>query len=240
MGAAFGTADWIVVASQTEQAQLGRMLEYRRIYVPVVILALLLVTWFTFRQARNIVEPVGSLARRARSMAQGDFDERLRMKRDDEFGELADAFDRMSHRLGRQFASLKALSQIDGLILTTQDTAQVIRTVLQRLAQMVPADSTTLSIFERDQSDHARTYYMTSGPEGAFMMDRQRMDESTRAQLELHWHGGEVTTREVGATDHGLAIEAPAARRTSTPATRRHNPAPARSAHSSTLAPSPF
>jgi len=184
MGAAFGTADWIVVASQTEQAQLGRMLEYRRIYVPVVILALLLVTWFTFRQARNIVEPVGSLARRARSMAQGDFDERLRMKRDDEFGELADAFDRMSHRLGRQFASLKALSQIDGLILTTQDTAQVIRTVLQRLAQMVPADSTTLSIFERDQGDHARTYYMSAGPEGAFMMDRQRMDESTRAQLE--------------------------------------------------------
>jgi len=184
MGAAFGTRDWIVVGSQPEQHSLGRLNEYRRIYIPVVILALVLVTWLTLRQSRHIVEPVARLAHRARAIANGDFSGRLQMKRDDEFGELADAFDRMSVRLGRQFASLRALAQIDELILSTQDTTQIIRTMLQRVGEVVDADCTTLTIFDRAHSDQARTYYVVPGSEGGFMMDRQRIPPGTHAALE--------------------------------------------------------
>jgi diguanylate cyclase (GGDEF)-like protein len=183
MGVAFGSSDWIVVASQPEQFQLGRLLEFQRIYIPVVILALLLVTWFTIRQSRNIVEPVARLAQAARGIADNRFGERLDMRRNDEFGELAGAFDQMSDRLGRQFASLRALSEIDGLILSTQDTTQVIRTVLQRLAEVVPADVITVSIFDRESQDHARTFYLMPKGEG-FMMDRRRFTPEERAELE--------------------------------------------------------
>ena len=58
MGAGFGTQDWVVVASQPERYQLERAIEFRKLYIPVVVLALLLVTWLTIRQARDIVGPV--------------------------------------------------------------------------------------------------------------------------------------------------------------------------------------
>ena len=136
--AGFGTPDWIVVASQPEQYQLARVLEFRNMYIPVVALTLLLVTWLTVRQARNIADPMELLAARARGIANNDFASRLDLKREDEFGELAEAFDGMSVRLGRQFASLTTLSEIDRLILSTQDPAQVVRTVLTEWTRRLP------------------------------------------------------------------------------------------------------
>ena len=115
MRAGFGTPDWVVIASQPESYQVERARKFGQLYVPVVMLALLLVAWLTMRQASHIVKPLDVLARRARGMAQNDFKSRVEMDpREDEFGELATAFDSMSQKLGRQFASLKALSESTG------------------------------------------------------------------------------------------------------------------------------
>lgn len=170
MRAGFGSPDWIVVASQPEHFYTERLAQFSRTYVPVVILALLLVTWLTVRQSRHIVEPVGALTRRARSIADNDFESKVEVDRDDEFGELASAFDRMSGRLGRQFASLKTLSEIDKLILTTQDTTQVVRTVLNRLGAFVSAPVVTLTLFEQGEPGHARTYHVIHGAMGGFLV----------------------------------------------------------------------
>ena len=157
--AGFGTSDWIVLASQNESYQLAHVLEFRNLYIPVVALALLLVTWLTVRQTRNIAEPVAKLAERARGIANNDFLSRLDLQREDELGALANAFDQMSQRLGRQFASLSALSEIDRLILATHDTAQVVRTVLHRLGDAVPADAISITLFDNDHPNEARTYF---------------------------------------------------------------------------------
>ena len=46
MRAGFGTPDWIVVAMQPERLQLAQATQFSRLYIPVVILALLLVPVF--------------------------------------------------------------------------------------------------------------------------------------------------------------------------------------------------
>src|SRR5258708_9052376 len=122
MRATFGTPDWVAVATHPQEFQLARATEFRRQYVPVIALALLLATWLTIRQSRDIVDPVAQLAERARGIARQDFDTRPNPRREDEFGALGAAFDQMSRTLGRQFASLTTLSEIDRLILSTQDT----------------------------------------------------------------------------------------------------------------------
>jgi diguanylate cyclase (GGDEF)-like protein len=171
MRAGFGTPDWIIVASQPESYQLEQANKFTRLYIPVVFVALVLVTWFTVRQTRSIVAPLSLLAAHARGIAANDFESRLGMKRKDEFGELATAFDQMSERLGRQFESLKALAEIDRLILSTQDTAHVIRAVLRRLDNVVPADVVTITLFDHDNPDHARTYFRDwESDEGASMI----------------------------------------------------------------------
>ncbi len=190
LGARFGTHDWLVVATQPEAYQLARAREFSRLYIPVVLLTLLLVTWLTVRQARNIVVPISRLAASARDLARNQF-ARIDLVREDEFGELASAFDHMTQRVGRQFAALTALSEIDRLILSTVDTAQVIRTVQQRLGDVVAADAVTVTLIEHDDPSHARTYHRDAAGNGALEMQRHSMSAAERRALEAaptgHW-----------------------------------------------------
>ncbi|HSN20820.1 MAG TPA: EAL domain-containing protein [Usitatibacter sp.] len=184
MRAGFGTPDWVVIATQPERHQVQRARDFGKLYVPVVLLALLLVSWLTIRQAGHIVGPLARLAERARGMAQNDFKSRVELEREDEFGEVAAAFDAMSQKLGRQFASLRALSEIDRLILSTVDSAQVIRTVLHRLGTAVRADAVTVTLLEHDNADHARTYFRSSEGDESLQMERHAIDAAERADLE--------------------------------------------------------
>jgi len=184
MSAGFGTPDWIIVAAQPESHHLSRSVEFGRSYVPIVLLALLLVLWVTIRQSRDITEPMERLAERARGVADNDFTTRLDLDRKDEFGSLALAFDQMTHMLGRQFASLTALSEIDRLILTTQDTTQVVRTVLRRLREFTAADGISLTLYDHDDHDHARTYYLDDTQGQGTSMRRHEVSAQDRAQLD--------------------------------------------------------
>ncbi len=189
MRAGFGTPDWVFVASQPESFQLAPVTEFRQIYVPVVALALLLVTWLTLRQARGILVPVERLATRARAIAHNDFAGRLDMPRTDEFGELASAFDNMSARLGHQFAALTALSEIDRLILSSVDTEQVVRTVIERMGDVVPADAVSVTLFDRDNPGHARAYHRGPRTGGALTVSRLDIAPETRRILETDEKG---------------------------------------------------
>ena len=203
--AGFGTPDWIVIASQPEQHQLAHVLEFRRIYIPVVAVTLLLVTWLTVRQTRSITAPVALLAARARGIANNDFETRLALKREDEFGQLADSVDQMSQRLGRQFASLNALAEIDRLILSTQDTAQVVRTVLHRLGAAIPADLVSITLFDQDNSDHARTFFAPPEERESMTMERHPVAAHECAALDVDSRSKWVTLDERNALPSYLA-----------------------------------
>jgi diguanylate cyclase (GGDEF)-like protein len=190
MKGTFDTADWVVVASQPEELPLARLIELRRVYIPAVLLALVLGAWFTLRQSKSIVEPLGHLARRAREIAAGRFSGKLEMRRDDEFGELASAFDAMSTRLGQQFASMRGLSEIDALILSGEDTTQVIRTVVQRMLASTGARIVTLTTFELGDEASLGTYSWAGGEGGSFLFDKKRArpGELSTLALEPAWH----------------------------------------------------
>ncbi len=184
MRAQFGTPDWVIVASQPEATLLSRVDEFRQLFIPVVVLAILLVTWFTIRQSRQVIAPLTELGRRVRGIANNEFKGRIDSRRTDEFGALANAFDAMTGRLGSQFASLTALSEIDRLILSTQDIAQVIRTVLARMNEVVACDWITITLLEHDNADHARTYFLASGESGSSAsMRRHEIDAGEREDL---------------------------------------------------------
>lgn len=183
MRAAWGTPDWSFLASQAESVQLLPESEFRAAFVPVVALALLLAVWFTIRQSRSILRPVDQLAARARAITRNDFHTRLDMRRDDEFGELAGAFDHMSERLGRQFSTLKALSEIDRLILTTPDAAEAIRAVLERMGQVLGADAASVVLFDNESADRARTFLSGADTAPAAGSEHHGIDPADRGFL---------------------------------------------------------
>ncbi len=205
MGAGFGTRDWVVIASQPESFQLARVDAFSQLYLPVVALALALVTWISLRQSRSIVGPVRQLVARARGVANRDFESRLDLDRNDEFGELASAFDQMSSRLGRQFDSLTALAEIDRLILATQDTTQVVARVLRRLAQALRADVVALTLFDQDNPDFARHYLLGGAGGDELAMERRTIPAAVRAALQDGAAGQWVAIARDASTPSHLA-----------------------------------
>jgi diguanylate cyclase (GGDEF)-like protein len=189
----FGTPDWLVVASQPERHILSGLHEFQRVYIPVVILTLLLVTWLTIRQSRSIVEPVAQLAERARGISRNEFAGQVLMDRQDEFGELAGALNQMSSRLGRQFAALTALSEIDKLILSTLDTVQVVRTVLERMGAVVPADFVGIMLFDRESAGHAHAYFRDVSVNEGVVFARVEVGARDREVLERDSDGAWLT-----------------------------------------------
>src|SRR5262249_19763028 len=132
MGAEFGIGDWLFVMSQPKASQPLPTSELEELFIPVAVLALLVAVLLSLREIRSILVPVEELAAGARRVAHRDFSSRVEVKSKDEFGELARAFNTMSEGLGRQFAVLAALAEIDRLILSTLDTEQVVRLVIER------------------------------------------------------------------------------------------------------------
>jgi signal transduction histidine kinase len=59
--------------------------------------------------ARQVAQPVRRLTRASEAMAQGDFNQRIELDRDDEIGRLARSFTVMSQRVGDRDAQMRAL-----------------------------------------------------------------------------------------------------------------------------------
>ncbi|HEX7220450.1 MAG TPA: EAL domain-containing protein [Burkholderiales bacterium] len=135
----FATEPWTIVASQPEQYALAPVAAVGAVVLPVVLLALLLAALLGMVQVRRTLEPLQALTHAAGRIGAGDFSERVPEARD-EFGELAGSFNAMTERLGRQFRSLAAHSEIDAAILSGAELARISGIVLHRMSDLAPAD----------------------------------------------------------------------------------------------------
>jgi len=181
--AEFGAADWAVVASQPENYHMRYVAGFQQLFVPVVALALLVVMLLSIRQIRSTMVPLEKLAAGAARVARSDFSTKVEVKGDDEFGDLASSFNQMSQKLGRQFSALKALSDIDRLILSAPDTDVIIRAVLEHVAGMASADFSSVMLLDRDNPALARIYSRSREADANMSITRQQMREGDREIL---------------------------------------------------------
>ncbi len=81
----------------------------------VLLLSLLTAVWVAFYAARRLVAPIRTLAIGTRAVASGDYDRRLPMAGNDEFGQLVQSFNDMTGRLAlaRDEAS-RSQQQVEG------------------------------------------------------------------------------------------------------------------------------
>ncbi|HVQ62349.1 MAG TPA: EAL domain-containing protein, partial [Burkholderiales bacterium] len=190
MGGEFGTGDWLIVMSQPESYRARVASELDDFFLPVALLALLIAVLLSLRQIRSILVPVEQLAGGARRVAQRDFSARVDVRTDDEFGELARAFNTMSEGLGRQFAVLGALAEIDRLILSTLDTEQVVRLIIERVGGVLSADCVSVTLLDPDNPDLARTYIGGAQAAAEIGMTRQQLSLAERRALQASPESG--------------------------------------------------
>ncbi len=142
----FGAESWSVIVSQPEEHALGPVRALAQVVVPVVALGLLLAALLGLVQVRRTLGPLKQLTDATARVSRNDFEARVPVVRDDEFGALAMAFNNMSARLGRQFQAMRAHAEIDAVVLSSVDLTRVAGIALERMAELVPAERHLLAL----------------------------------------------------------------------------------------------
>ena len=158
-----------IVASQPKVYALRSGADFRRVFPPALFLVIVLVGALSFNLIGQSLVPLQRLTILARQFAAGDLASRVRIRTGDEFESLADAFNNMAGRLGRQIATLKAMSKIDKLILSGAEFEQVAEDVIDHLISLTEYESAAIIARDMDGRNKAK---MISWCEDNFMHER--------------------------------------------------------------------
>ncbi|MEE9574770.1 MAG: EAL domain-containing protein [Gammaproteobacteria bacterium] len=179
----FHTDHWDVIAIQPKFMALMPVTNFSRILVGVIVLTLLLVILLSISQIRRTMGPLEKMIKGTRKLANENFEHRVVVSSQDEFGELAGSFNEMAGRLGRQHGAFKVLSSIDQAILTRRDIDPVIDIVLERIRQMNSAEPAGVTILETSEIGKARTYTFDNEKDNISRMTRVSLTNQDTHEL---------------------------------------------------------
>jgi len=172
----FHASYWTAITVQPMAIAMLPIAKFSRIFIGVIVLALLLVALLSVSQIRRTMGPLAKLINGTRRIADEDFDHRVDVVGHDEFGELATSFNDMAERLGSQLGTLKVLSNIDQVILSKLDIDPVFSIVLTRIQKLTSANLAGIVVLEKSVAGEARIYFLQAGHEPNMEMSRIRVN----------------------------------------------------------------
>jgi response regulator RpfG family c-di-GMP phosphodiesterase/HAMP domain-containing protein len=153
LAAPYGAKPWTIVVSQAEESVLAPLTQFKRFFLPVILLALWVVLLLSNVQIRRSMAPLIELQAGTGRIAARDFDSRVQITSGDEFEDLAASFNAMAHRLGIQFNTLTAMSEIDRAVLSTLDADHIIDTVVLRTQEVLACDGVSVAMRKPNGGD---------------------------------------------------------------------------------------
>jgi len=103
--------DWLVVVAVPEADFMEQINQNNRITAALCLVALFTSLTVGVLTARWVTQPILRLNRAARTIAMGNFGQRLQLQRRDELGELAASFNGMAEQLQTSFQTLEQTNQ---------------------------------------------------------------------------------------------------------------------------------
>jgi diguanylate cyclase (GGDEF)-like protein len=184
----FTGEDWVVLAMQPESYALRATNSFRAAFIPVALLALLIVLFVSTNQLRRVLVPLQRLLTGTLRVADNDFGTRIEVASRDEFGRLARAFNDMANRLGSQFRTLTGLADIDRAILTTLDLGSVATAAARCIRDL--SGSAVVSVALADPGAHNRLRVCATCAGDRDLDDRREFEwdpAASRAVPPLQW-----------------------------------------------------
>ncbi len=160
----FLVSNWTIVLFQSGKDVLAPLSDFKKMFLLVALTSLLIVLLLSIVYLRKSLVPLELLKEGTRRIAMKDFDNQVNVKSNDEFEELADAFNEMSGRLSRQFKTLITKAEIDRAILSSLETEKIVKTVMTRMRDCFTFDNISISLID-SAKDHTAQVYSESGNE---------------------------------------------------------------------------
>ena len=191
--------DWYFTIATPEQKMLAALTPFRRNFMFVVALIVLLIAWVSIGQIRAMVIPLGRLTAGTRRIVEHKFGTQVKVGTDDEFGELAEAFNTMSTQLGRQFQISQAQAEIDRMILVRDNLENIVGMTLRQMQTLLPNLRAFAVLQDRVEPIRARRFSLPVGehaPDRALAVEAVTVAAAERpdfAEVRLaSFHAGDI------------------------------------------------
>jgi diguanylate cyclase (GGDEF)-like protein len=145
-----------IIAAQPEFIALQSSADVRSVFLPALLLVVVLVGVLSFAAIGESLHPLQRLTMAVRQFTAGNLDARLRIRSNDEFEWLGDAFNQMAVKLGRQISTLEAMSEIDRQILSGAKFEQVSESVIRHLIEITGYDAAAVIAQDEDTPNWAK------------------------------------------------------------------------------------
>jgi len=156
---------WMLLLSESRADILQPMGDFRYLFSMIVLISLWVVLLLSIGQIRRSLVPLERLREGTRRIAEQQFETRVDVHSGDEFQELAESFNDMTERLGKQFNALSTIAEIDRTILSSLDIERIVHTVLRHTGAMFDCHSVSVTLVSPDQQKVPRTYTLNNAPE---------------------------------------------------------------------------
>ncbi len=177
---------WTVILTESKSDVLAPITRFTRIFPLVILISLLVVLYLSIMQIRRSLIPLEKLQEGTRQIAKSDFDSRVTIKSGDEFEELATSFNTMASRLGKQFKTLTTMSEIDRAILSTLDTRKIVNTLLNRMPEVFPCDSVSVTLIGSDTPDVGQIYFKETKLGSKIQAETIQLPRNLIERLHIH------------------------------------------------------
>ncbi len=151
----FGTPGWKIVLRTTRDGAFASIADLRNTFLLGIVASAGLSMLLAMAQIRRQLTPVEQLKEGTQRIARQEFDYRVAVESDDEFGELGASVNSMADQLGRQFGMLSTKSEIDRAILSLLNTEKIVETILTRFSALFHCDITSLTLINDEESHQA-------------------------------------------------------------------------------------
>ena len=150
---------WFIVLSQPMDVVLSSMNQFKKIFPPMILLAIWVVLLLSNVQIRRSLDPIAKLSEGTRRLAMRDFSEPVQVATGDEFEDLANSFNTMGRTLRQQFSAMTAMNEIDRVVLSALDRERIIDTVLARTRDVLACDGVSIALAPTDGDGGASLPY---------------------------------------------------------------------------------
>lgn len=146
---------WVIVLSQTRESALAPVEQFRHTFLLVIAFTLSAVVLLGLSQIRRSLRPVALLQEGTARLAAGDFTTRVTVNSDDEFHDLAGSFNNMTGKLSQQFHMLETISAISQAILSSHESAAMIKIVQSRITDTITCDAVGMTLINPEEGGSA-------------------------------------------------------------------------------------
>ncbi len=145
----FGSDEWVIITSKPENIVLQQLSDFKKAFIPGIVLALMLIIFVTLIMIRRHLVPVEALIEGTKAVERNDLTYRVDIQSKDEYAELGASFNAMTEKIFSDAKINETISSLDQQLLFDSSIDDVIFHICKGLEQLAQCSVSYAYIFDK-------------------------------------------------------------------------------------------